>query len=94
MAKTDDPFIEPTLAERVRGQVEDVAARADSIPAALELGAEEIRLLLEGVEDSVRRGLGDAPKETNYAPAAALGAIFGAVLALVLFVAAFLLARL
>ncbi len=92
MAKQDDPLIEPSLAERVRGQVEDVAARFDT-PAAISLGAEEIRLLLEGVEDSVRRGLGDAPKETNYAPAASIGALFGATLALVLFVAAFLLAR-
>jgi len=93
MAKQDDPLIEPTLAERVRGQVEDVAARFDT-PAALSLGAEEIRLLLEGVEDSVRRGLGDAPTERNYAPSFALGNLFGAILALILFVAAFLLARL
>ena len=93
MAKQDDPLIEPTLAERVRGQVEDVAARFDT-PAALSLGAEEIRLLLEGVEDSVRRGLGDQTKETNYAPAASIGALFGALLSLAMFVAAFLLARL
>jgi len=92
MAKQDDPLIEPTLAERVRGQVEDVAARFDT-PAAISLGVEEIRLLLEGVEDSVRRGLGDAPKETNYGPSFAIGSTFGAVLALALFSAAFLLTR-
>ena len=94
MAVTDEPVIPSSIGERVAEEVRDLSARFTPAPAALSLGAEELRLLFEGVEDSVKRGLGEASSERNYAPAFAIGAAFGAGLSLTLFVSAFLLTRL
>ena len=90
MAQTDEPVIAPTLGERAREQVERIVDRG---PAVLTMGQEELAAVLDGVQQSVEAALGGQTQERNYAPAFAIGAVFGVVLTLLAVGALILLLR-